>query len=66
MTSRHLKALKIVYWANISGIVMNLFETYMDLFLLYLILRFTSKHQDEKVSDEMLGRQVPVLVFIQN
>ena len=38
----------------------------MDLFLLYLILKFAKESEHAEVKDAMLNRKVPCLVFIMN
>ena len=46
--------------------IMLVFQIYMDCFLLYLILRFTNSNTRGTEQDEVLGRQVPSILFIQN
>ena len=44
---------------------MESFLLYMDLFLIFLIVRFTSERQP-LMRDSILGRDVPSIVFINN
>ena len=58
--------LKIFYCYELIYIIIMLFTIYMDLFLLYLILRFTKRSQKGTERDSVLGREVPSILFIQN
>ena len=42
------------------------FEVYMDMFLLYLVVRFAKENKNAEVKDSILGRNVPCVVFIMN
>ena len=42
------------------------FQTYVDMFLLYLILRFTKPGVCNDQQDKVLGRQVPPILYVQN
>lgn len=49
-----------------SACVASVFTVYMDLLLVYLIVRFTRVSQLEMMKDGLLGREVPSIVFIKN
>ena len=51
------------YWLNRS--VTDVFNTWMDLFLIYLLFRFTREKQ-KMIKEHVLGRDVPSIVFINN
>ena len=54
---------------NLIRLIMNLFQVYLDSFVLYLIMSFTKErcNRMEKTSyDNLLKRQVPNMVFIRN
>ena len=55
--------LKDSYW--IDETITNVFNTWMDLFLIYLIFRFTREKQSS-FEDRILNREVPSIVFINN
>ena len=61
-----LELLKIFYFYELIYMIMLVFQIYMDCFLLYLILRFTNSSTRGTEQDEVLGRQVPSILFIQN
>ena len=42
------------------------FQTYVDMFLLYLILRFTKPGVCDYQQDKVLGREVPPILYVQN
>ena len=43
----------------------DIFAFYLSMFFLYLIL-LSTKESDKKVVDPVLGRKVPLIVFIKN
>ena len=43
----------------------DIFAFYLSMFFLYLIL-LSTKESDKKVIDPVLGRKVPLIVFIKN
>ena len=45
---------------------MNVFEIYMNLFLLYLVVSFAKENKTTETKDPILGRKVPSIVFLQN
>ena len=45
-------------------IVSGLFGIYKDVFLLFMIVRFTRKANKGKVPDELLQKAVPIVVAI--
>ena len=45
---------------------MNVFEIYMNLFLLYLVVSFAKENKTTETKDPILGRKVPNIVFLQN
>ena len=50
-------------------IFQNTFQLYIDIFVLYLILRFTrekTNRSEQTVYDELLKQHVPSVVFIRN
>ena len=49
-----------------AGFIENLFYNYMTLFLMYLIIKFSADKLVEERQDPCLGRNVPVIVYIQN
>ena len=61
-----LELIKIFYFYELIYMIMLVFQIYMDCFLLYLILRFTNSNTRGTEQDEVLGRQVPSILFIQN
>ena len=52
--------------AYYTGFAENLFYNYMTLFLMYLIIKFSADKLVEERQDPCLGRNVPVIVYIQN
>ena len=42
------------------------FQTVQDMFLLYLILRFTKPGVFNYQQDKVLGREVPPILYVQN
>ena len=42
------------------------FQTYFDLFVLYLIVKNTSRVQEEKKNSDASGKDVPSMVFLRN
>ena len=50
--------------AEFVGLFQYLIQTYMDLFLLYLISKFSEKKQEEKIFDRVLNRKVSAMVYI--
>ena len=61
-----LKVEKIEFWYYVIYSVTVIFILQMDLFLIFLITRFTREKQIEKVQDTVLGRDVPRIVFVNN
>ena len=61
-----LALFKIFYTYDLVYIVTLIFQLYMDCFLLYLILRFTNANARDTEKDQLLGRQVPSILCIQN
>ena len=59
-------AMKLQYAYWIEECVADVFILYMDLFLIYLIFRFTRHDQQHLMNDTVLGRSVPSIVFINN
>ena len=52
-------------WAAIDSNIQYPFGVYLDCFVLYLILRFTSR-RDDKTDDKVLDKEVPSIVFVKN
>ena len=46
--------------------IVILFWLYLQLFLIYLVIQFTRKMQQSKFKDQVLSKEVPFTVFIQN
>ena len=59
---------KLYFWDGVVTNIQVLFAFWMELFLLYLIWRSTNDNVTERygVKDLILGRKVPVIVFIKN
>ena len=53
------------YWGAIDNNIQYPFGFYMDCFVLYLILKFTSP-KENKANDRVLGKEVPSIVFVKN
>ena len=49
-----------------AGTVQNIFYNYMTLFLMYLILRFSRERLNKDRKDPCLGKNVPLIVYVQN
>ena len=64
-TTSHVLA-RDEYWYQLSACVTSVFTVYMDLLLIYLIVRFTRKSQLTNHRDSVLGRDVPSIVFFKN
>ena len=47
-------------------VILLVFGIYMDLFLLYLIFRFTKRGQKSTGRDKVLNKEVPCLLLVQN
>ena len=62
----YLKMMKIFFFYDFVFILIIIFSIYMDLFLLYLILRFTKASLQATGKDLVLEREVPSILFIQN
>ena len=62
----NLKVAKIFFYYDLVYMVIILFSIYMDLFLLYLVFRFTRNFQITTGRDSVLERDVPSILFIQN
>ena len=60
-----LRDLRQMYWSVIGSNLQYAFGVYLDCFVLYLILRFTNETAD-KTKDNVLGKEVPSVVFVQN
>ena len=58
--------LTMAFYAEIIGLVGYLIQTYMDLFLLYLISQFSLKKEEQQILDKVLNRKVPAMVYLQN
>ena len=58
--------LEMAFVAEIIGLFSYVVQTYMDLFLLYLISQFSKRKEQEQILDKVLGRKVPAMVYIQN
>ena len=63
-SKKRLRLLKAEFFSNMSYIVVDVFTFYMDLFLLYLILRFTKGSKKESGKDKMLEKKVPSILYI--
>ena len=59
---------KLYFWDGVVTNIQVVFAFWMELFLLYLIWRSTNDNVTERygVKDLILGRKVPVIVFIKN
>ena len=59
---------KLYFWDGVVTNIQVIFAFWMELFLLYLIWRSTNDNVTERygVKDLILGRKVPVIVFIKN
>ena len=44
----------------------KLIELYIDVFLLYLIIRFSTANKNAMSRDDILDKEVPSIVFLQN
>ena len=60
----HLEWLKLAFQAEVIGMVNYAFQTYMNLFFLFLISNFTLSKEDEAVLDKVAKRKVPASYFI--
>ena len=60
-----LNYLKVEYWNSVVAICQLIFALYLNSFLMTLILISTSD-KEKMVKDTVLGRKVPLLVFIKN
>lgn len=49
-----------------AGFFQNIFYNYMTLFLMYLILRFSRERLNKDRKDPCLGKNVPLIVYVQN
>ena len=61
-----LLGLKLYYAYFIVGLVENTIYLYANIFLLYLLLKFTSPHHDFRMKDTVLDKEVPNIVFLMN
>ena len=61
---KNIEWLKKGFRAELVGLFQYLIQTYMDLFLLYLISKFSEKKVEEKIFDRVLNRKVSVMVYI--
>ena len=61
-----LKVEKIEFYEYLAGNITLIFLLQMDLFLIYLITRFTRPNQGQRMPDTVLGRDVPRIVFVNN
>ena len=61
-----LKVLKAWFCASIMNILNRVFICYMDSFLLYLITRFTKISQKKLGRDNILNKDVPSILYVQN
>ena len=44
--------------------VVKLIELFIDVFLLYLIVRFSTENKNAMTRDDILGKDVPSIVFL--
>ena len=44
--------------------LMQIVKTYTALFLLWLIIRYANFEPEKQVKDDLLGRNVPLMVYI--
>ena len=44
--------------------VEKLIELFIDVFLLYLIVRFSTENKNAMTRDDILGKDVPSIVFL--
>ena len=58
--------IKTFFFYDFIFIIITVFSTYMDLFLLYLVIRFTKASLQTTGKDLVLQRDVPSILFIQN
>lgn len=61
-----LTLLKLEFAGTSVGLFNTVYSTYMEIFLLYLIMVFTRERQNLEMTDTVLGKKVPSIVFIQN
>ena len=59
---------KVAFVFDIFTILGNLMSTYMNLFLLHLIRKFSEhrEHHNRKIFDNQIGKPVSLIVYIRN
>ena len=65
MNQDSLNYLKVLYWSTAAAIAQCIVAVYLNAFLFVLILLSTS-NKEKMVTDVVLGRKVPIIVFIKN
>ena len=61
----HVLEYKLMYFWKLNETITSIFNTWMNMFLIYLLLRFTQEKQS-MMKDQVLRREVPSIVFINN
>ena len=56
--------MKVDFVVGIVFMIEVTFYTYMNIFLMYLILMFAKENKIAEVKDPVLGRSVPNIVFL--
>ena len=65
-STESIKAMEISFYYEVFTDFADFFSVYMDLFLIYLIIRFTRNDKLLLINDNLLGREVPSTVFFNN
>ena len=58
--------IKINFVSNVITTILTVFEVYMNIFLLYVIVRFAKQGRNAEVYDGILQKKVPSLVYVMN
>ena len=62
----YAEALKWDSFDLIGIIVQHIFELYVNVFLLYLVVRFARENKNAETKDPILDRNVPSIVSLRN
>ena len=61
-----IEVMKINFASMIITTILTVYEVYMNIFLLYIILRFAKQSRNAEMYDGILGKKVPCLVYVMN
>ena len=64
--NKMLRVEKLEFYFYVFRNITVVFVMFMDVFLIFLITRFTRKNQTIMMQDTVLGREVPRIVFVNN